>query len=78
MKIQNQDLSEKNKDHILIRERAIARISHQLEKVLDYVLPRPLDQKTHSLSTILEAAISMIDFGEIMLSIPKEESPHSM
>ncbi|MDE1811875.1 MAG: PAS domain S-box protein [Thaumarchaeota archaeon] len=73
MKIQNQDLSEKNKDHILMMERAIARISHQLEEVLDYVLPRPLDLKTHPLSAILEAAISKIDFGEIVLNIPKED-----
>ncbi len=47
-------------------ERAIARISHQLEEILDYVLPRPLDLKTHSLSDILEVAISKIDFGEIV------------
>lgn len=73
MKIQNQDLSEKNKNHILMMERAIARISHQLEEVLDYVLPRPPDLKTHSLSNILESAISKIDFGEIVLSIPKED-----
>ncbi len=73
MKMQNQDLDEKNKNHILMMERAIARISHQLEEVLDYVLPRPLDLKTHSSYNILESAISKIDFGEIVLNVPKED-----
>ncbi|WP_162287755.1 two-component system sensor histidine kinase NtrB [Candidatus Nitrosotalea okcheonensis] len=73
MKIQNHDLSEKNKNHVLMMERAIARISHQLEEVLDYVLPRPLDLQTHSLCNIVEAAISKIDFGKVVLSVPKED-----
>ncbi len=73
MKMQNNDLNEKNKNHILMMERAIARISHQLEEVLDYVLPRPLDLQTHSLCNIVESAISKIDFGEVVLSVPKED-----
>ncbi|MGI0075614.1 MAG: sensor histidine kinase, partial [Nitrosotalea sp.] len=73
MKIQNHDLSEKNRNHILMMERAIARISHQLEEVLDYVLPRPLNLQTHSLHDILESAISKIDFGEVVLNVPKED-----
>ncbi|MGI0065386.1 MAG: sensor histidine kinase, partial [Nitrosotalea sp.] len=63
----------KNRNHILMMERAIARISHQLEEVLDYVLPRPLNLQTHSLHDILESAISKIDFGEVVLNVPKED-----
>ena len=73
MKIQNPDLNEKNKNHIIMMERAIARISHQLEEVLDYVLPKPLDLRTHSICGILDSALSKIDLGEVKVNIPEED-----
>ena len=73
MKIQNPDLNEKNKNHIIMMERAIARISHQLEEVLDYVLPRPLNLETCSLCGILDSALSKIDLGKVKVSAPGKD-----
>lgn len=73
MKIQNPDLNEKNKNHIIMMERAIARISHQLEEVLDYVLPKPLNLETHSLCSILDSVLSKIDLGEVRVNVPEED-----
>ena len=73
MKIQNPNLNEKSKNHMIMMERAIARISHQLEEVLDYVLPKPLDLETHSLDKILDSAISKIYLGEVKVNVPEED-----
>jgi PAS domain S-box-containing protein len=73
MKMQNPNLSEKNKNHIIMMERAIARISHQLEEVLDYVLPKPLDLGTYSICEILDSTLSKIDLGNVKVNIPKED-----
>jgi PAS domain S-box-containing protein len=73
MKLQNPDLNEKNRNHIIMMERAIARISHQLEEVLDYVLPKPLDLQNHSLCSILDSVLSKIDLGKVKIHLPKED-----
>ncbi len=73
MKIQNPNLNKKNKNHIIMMERAIARISHQLEEVLDYVLPKPLDLGKYSICEILDSALSKIDLGEVKVNTPEDD-----
>lgn len=52
-------------------ERATVRISHQIEEVLEYVWPRPLEFSERSLLDILDIVISKINLQLVEVELPK-------
>ncbi|MBI5146761.1 MAG: PAS domain S-box protein [Thaumarchaeota archaeon] len=55
-------------------QRSITRMSHQVEEVLDYVKPQPLNLKTYSLLQILKDTVRRVKcYGKIKISIPKND-----
>ncbi|MDE1829856.1 MAG: PAS domain S-box protein [Thaumarchaeota archaeon] len=52
-------------------ERAAVRISHQIEEVLEYVWPKPLEFSSASLLEIFDAVISKINVQQVTIDLPK-------
>lgn len=55
-------------------ERAIVRISHQIEEVLEYVWPKPLELSSASLLEIFDAVISKINVQQVTIDLPKADT----
>ena len=60
MKLKNTNIDKKTQEHYLRIDRAISRISHQLDNVLDFVRIRPLQFSDASVHEIIVASISSI------------------
>jgi len=60
MKLKNTNIDKKTQEHYLRIDRAISRISHQLDNVLDFVRIRPLQFSNASVHEIIVASISSI------------------
>jgi|CXWL01.1.fsa_nt_gi PAS domain S-box-containing protein len=61
------------KHHRMIKN-ATSRLSHQIDDVLAYVTPPQLHPETHSISVILEKALSSMTIPEtIILTLPKND-----
>lgn len=56
----DEHFNEKTRERLPRIERAIFRISHQVDEVLDYVSPKPLTFRTVNLSDIVESSIERI------------------
>ena len=54
-------------------ERATVRISHQIEEVLEYVWPKPLEFSNSSLLSIFETVISKINVQQVTIDLPKTD-----
>ncbi|MDE1826918.1 MAG: PAS domain S-box protein [Thaumarchaeota archaeon] len=55
-------------------ERATVRISHQIEEVLEYVWPKPLDLRDSSLLDILNVVVSKINVQQVAIDLPKTDT----
>jgi len=60
MKVKNPNIDKKTQEHYLRIDRAISRISHQLDNVLDFVRIQPLQFSNASIHEIIVASISSI------------------
>ena len=54
-------------------ERATVRISHQIEEVLEYVWPKPLEFSNSSILNIFETVISKINVQQVTIDLPKTD-----
>jgi len=72
--IENNSELEKHNTLFTKMEKAVMRITHQVNDVLDYVRPRPLNIKSHSLLNILCQTIESIkESKDIIINIPKND-----
>ncbi len=55
-------------------QRSVTRMTHQVEEVLDYVKPQPLQLETYSLLRILKNTVQRVKcYGKIKINIPKND-----
>ncbi|MGI0045761.1 MAG: two-component system sensor histidine kinase NtrB [Nitrosotalea sp.] len=54
-------------------DRATVRIAHQIEEVLEYVWPKPLDLRDNSLLDILDTVVSKINVQQVAIDPPKTD-----
>jgi len=67
-------LDEETKREYQRLERAVIRMTHQIEDVLDYVKTKPLKLKTNSLLEILQLSLQRIRVpSDIKITIPKND-----
>jgi len=72
--MQNNPELEKHSSLFKKMEKAISRITHQVDDVLDYVRPRPLNLGLHSLSDILCHTVESIkESRDVVINIPKND-----
>ncbi len=75
MKITNPTMDERTTTNLARLERAILRMTHQIDEVLDYVTPKPLNYTSTSLSQILASALDrMILPNTITINLPKNDT----
>ena len=73
IKIQNPHLKEANQEKFDRIERAVKRMTHQIEEVMEYVVPRPLDLQNASLLGILKSAVLNIKINETEIHLPQND-----
>lgn len=66
----NDEASRKDYERI---ERATVRIAHQIDEVLEYVWPKPLNLSTFSLLGILESVVSKINMQQVRVELPTSD-----
>ncbi|NHI02891.1 hypothetical protein DYY67_0012 [Candidatus Nitrosotalea sp. TS] len=74
MKMRTNNQDDKTRVDLERIERATVRISHQIEEVLEYVWPKPLDLHDSSLLDILNVAISKINLQQVAIDLPKTDT----
>ena len=73
MKMRSPDLDSKTKNDYERIERATIRIAHQIEEVLEYVWPKPLEFTSASLLDIFDTVISKINVQQVAIDLPKTD-----
>lgn len=73
IKIQNPSLRETNQEKFDRIERAVKRMTHQIEEVMEYVVPRPLDLQKTSLLDIVKSAVLNVKTNETEIHLPKND-----
>lgn len=73
IKIQNPSLKETNQEKFDRIERAVKRMTHQIEEVMEYVVPRPLDLQKTSLLDIVKSAVLNVKTNETEIHLPKND-----
>ena len=73
LKIKNPEFEKENKEKFDRIDRSIKRMSHQLEEVMDYVTPKPLDSANSSLLEIIKSALSNVSTEGIEIHIPEND-----
>ncbi|MDE1765396.1 MAG: PAS domain S-box protein [Thaumarchaeota archaeon] len=73
MKMRSINLDDKTRGDYERIERAAVRISHQIEEVLEYVWPKPLELLDSSLLDIFDAVISKINVQQVTIDLPKAD-----
>ena len=74
MRIQNPNLDEKTILNLARLERATARISHQVNEVLDYVNPTLLQLDNNSMSTVLNSTMDRIVIPDtVRITLPQND-----
>lgn len=74
MKMRTLNQNDKTNGDLERMERATVRISHQIEEVLEYVWPKPLDLRDSSLLDILNAVVSKINIQQVAIDLPKTDT----
>jgi PAS domain S-box-containing protein len=74
MKMRTLNQNDKTKVDLERMERATVRIAHQIEEVLEYVWPKPLDLQDSSLLDILNAVVSKINIQQVSIDLPKTDT----
>jgi signal transduction histidine kinase len=73
IKIQNPNFKDKNKNKFDRLERAVKRIAHQIEEVLEYVVPKPLQLKNTSLLEVISSAVSNVKTAGTKIHVPSND-----
>ncbi|HET7337662.1 MAG TPA: ATP-binding protein, partial [Candidatus Nitrosotalea sp.] len=73
IKIQNPNLKESNQEKFDRIERAVKRMTHQIEEVMEYVVPRPLDLQKASLLDIIKSAALNVKINETEIHLPQND-----
>lgn len=71
MKVRTLNHDDKTKGDLERMERATVRISHQIEEVLEYVWPKPLELLDSSLLDVFNAVLSKINVQQVAIDLPK-------
>jgi len=75
IKRNEKNLNSKNKELWKRHERAVYRISHQVDDVLDFVKDRPLKKKPTKISVILNDTLKRIEIhNKIKINLPKNDA----
>ncbi|MGB6784815.1 MAG: PAS domain-containing sensor histidine kinase [Nitrosotalea sp.] len=74
MKARTLNHDDKTKGDLERMERATVRISHQIEEVLEYVWPKPLELLDSSLLNVLNAVVSKINVQQVAIDLPKTDT----
>ncbi len=73
MKMRSPSMDEKTKRDYERIERATLRIAHQIEEVLEYVWPKPLEFASASLLDVFDTVISKINVHQVVIDLPKTD-----
>jgi PAS domain S-box-containing protein len=73
IKIQNPNLKEINQEKFDRIGRAVKRMTHQIEEVMEYVTPRPLDLQKTSLLGIIKSAVLNVKVSETEIHLPQND-----
>lgn len=74
LKILHPDFDEKTISQLARLERAALRMSHQIDEVLDYVSPKPLQLSNNSISEVLNSTMDRIVVPDkIKISLPQKD-----
>ena len=73
IKIKNPEFEKDNKERFERIDRSIKRMSHQIEEVMDYVTPKPLDLTNSSLHEIVKSALSNVATTGVQVEIPEND-----
>lgn len=74
MKARTLNHDDKTKGDLERMERATVRISHQIEEVLEYVWPKPLELLDRSLLGVLNTVLSKINVQQVAIDLPKTDT----
>ncbi len=75
IKSNHKNIDKKNKELWLRHERAVYRISHQVDDVLDFVKDNPIKKKPTEISTVLDDTLDRIEIPDkIKINLPKNDS----
>lgn len=73
MKIRTANFDDRTKEDYERIERATVRIAHQIDEVLEYVWPKPLEFSNSSLLDIFQTVISKINVQQVAIDLPKTD-----
>lgn len=74
MKIKNPAMDEKSQNDLSRLDRAVTRMTHQIDEVLDYVTPKPLNLSENSLTNIINSALErMIKPDTVKINLPEND-----
>jgi PAS domain S-box-containing protein len=74
IKTQNPNLDEKTISQLARLERASLRMTHQIDEVLDYVNPKPLQLNNNSISEVLNSTMDRLVIPDkVRLSLPQKD-----
>ncbi|MDE1812845.1 MAG: GHKL domain-containing protein, partial [Thaumarchaeota archaeon] len=73
IKIQNPNLKEINQEKFDRIDRAVKRMTHQIEEVMEYVVPHPLDLQKTSLLGIMKSAVLNVKISETEIHLPQND-----
>jgi PAS domain S-box-containing protein len=73
IQIQNPHFAKNNQEKFARIERAIKRMTHQIEEVMDYVVPHPLTLQNASLLDILKSAVSNVKTAGTEIYLPQND-----
>ncbi|HSB84558.1 MAG TPA: ATP-binding protein [Nitrosarchaeum sp.] len=74
IKIKNPTMDEKSKNDLSRLDRAVTRMTHQIDEVLDYVTPKPLNFSSNSLMKIIQLALErMVRPDTVKLNLPQRD-----
>ncbi|HYL65733.1 MAG TPA: HAMP domain-containing sensor histidine kinase [Nitrosopumilaceae archaeon] len=72
LKLRNPNMDEKSLENLNRLDRAVSRMTHQIDDVLDYVKPKPLALIDSSLLEILHSSLErMITSDDVIIRLPK-------
>lgn len=73
IQIQNPTFAKNNQEKFTRIERAVKRMTHQIEEVMDYVVPHPLDLQNVSLLDIVKSAVSNVKTTGTEIHLPQND-----
>ena len=73
IRIKNPDFEKNNKDKFERIDRSMKRITHQIDEVMEYVRPKPLNLTNSSLLEIIHSTISNVSSTGVEIQIPEND-----